>query len=93
MSDQTKSPDPGLIWRDQPEETVPVNLAGMVNRRTVCSHALGDPVQHRLGLAADRGSGLAAADCSRESAGIWTGRRRCLGDPLLVLVSPQNPVA
>ena len=34
MSDQTKSPDPGLIWRDQPEETVPVNLAGMVNRRT-----------------------------------------------------------
>jgi hypothetical protein len=34
MSDQAKGPDAGLIWRDQPEEKVPVNLAGIVNRRT-----------------------------------------------------------
>jgi hypothetical protein len=34
MSDRSKGPDPGLTWRDQPEEKVPVNLAGIVNRRT-----------------------------------------------------------
>ena len=34
MSDQAQSPDPGLIWRDQPEEEVPVNLEQIVNLRT-----------------------------------------------------------
>ena len=34
MSDQSKDPDPGRIWRDQPEERVPVNRAQIVNRRT-----------------------------------------------------------
>jgi hypothetical protein len=36
MSDQAigKENDPGSIWRDQPEETLPVNLMQIVNRRT-----------------------------------------------------------
>jgi hypothetical protein len=34
MSDQTKGKDPGCIWRDQPEEKLPVNLKQIVNRRT-----------------------------------------------------------
>jgi FtsH-binding integral membrane protein len=34
MSDQNHGPDPGLIWRDQPEERVPVNLEQIVNRQT-----------------------------------------------------------
>ena len=34
MSDRVKDADPGRIWRDQPEEEVPVNLAQIVNRRT-----------------------------------------------------------
>ncbi len=34
MSDPTKGKDPGLIWRDQPEERLPVNLEQIVNRRT-----------------------------------------------------------
>jgi hypothetical protein len=34
MSDQTKGQDPGCIWRDQPEERLPVNLEQIVNRRT-----------------------------------------------------------
>jgi hypothetical protein len=35
MSDQTKTNDPGCIWRDQPEEKLPVNLVQIVNRRTL----------------------------------------------------------
>jgi hypothetical protein len=34
MSDRNHGPDPGLIWRDQAEEKVPVNLEQIVNRRT-----------------------------------------------------------
>ena len=34
MSDQTKGKDPGCIWRDQPEEQLPVNLKQIVSRRT-----------------------------------------------------------
>ncbi len=34
MSDQTKAKDPGGIWRDQPEEELPVTLKRNVNRRT-----------------------------------------------------------
>jgi MFS family permease len=34
MSEQAKGRDPGLIWRDQPEEEVPVNMTQIVNRRT-----------------------------------------------------------
>ena len=34
MSDQTKGKDPECIWRDQPEEKLPVNLDQIVNRRT-----------------------------------------------------------
>jgi hypothetical protein len=34
MSDQTNGKDPGCIWRDQPEEKLPVNLGQIVNRRT-----------------------------------------------------------
>ena len=33
MSDQNHGLDAGLIWRDQPEERVPVNLEQVVNRR------------------------------------------------------------
>jgi hypothetical protein len=35
MSNQTKTNDPGYIWRDQPEEKLPVNLEQIVNRRTL----------------------------------------------------------
>lgn len=34
MSDQTRGKDPGAIWRDQPEETLAMNLEQIVNRRT-----------------------------------------------------------
>jgi hypothetical protein len=34
MSDRAKGSDPGFVWRDQPEEQVPVNLEQIVNRRT-----------------------------------------------------------
>ena len=35
MCDQTKrKDDPGCIWRDQPEEKLPVNMEQIVNRRT-----------------------------------------------------------
>jgi hypothetical protein len=34
MSDQTKAKDPGGIWRDQPEEELPVTLKRNVNGRT-----------------------------------------------------------
>jgi len=34
MSDHAKGQDPGLIWRDQPEEKIPVNLKQIVNLRT-----------------------------------------------------------
>jgi len=33
MSDQTQSMDPGCMWRDQPEEELPVDLNAIVNRR------------------------------------------------------------
>ena len=32
MSDQVEGPDPGVIWRDQPEDEVPVSLAGLGSR-------------------------------------------------------------
>ena len=31
---EDKSKDPGAVWRDQPEEKLPVNLEHLVNRRT-----------------------------------------------------------
>lgn len=34
MSDQTEGFDAGLIWRDQPEEEVPVHLEQIMKRRT-----------------------------------------------------------
>jgi hypothetical protein len=34
MSDQTEAKDFGRIWRDQPEETLPLDLAHIVERRT-----------------------------------------------------------
>jgi hypothetical protein len=34
MSDQIASKDPGRIWRDQPEEKLPLNLTEIVRRRT-----------------------------------------------------------
>ena len=39
MSDQTKSKDPGAIWRDQPAEKLAVNLEQIVNRRTEELHS------------------------------------------------------
>jgi hypothetical protein len=33
MSDQIRADDPGVIWRNQPVEEVPVNVSQIVNRR------------------------------------------------------------
>jgi hypothetical protein len=34
MSEQSREKDPGMVWRGQPEEKLPVNLHQLVNRRT-----------------------------------------------------------